>query len=147
VKFADRVGKAARTPARDALISTSVDSSIKGKAFGFHRAMDRVGATGGPLLAMLVLALFDNNIRLVFLYSVIPGLLALFFIQFARETGVDKRRETPDEKRRGLRNTSFIVFLISIIMVLSIRILAFCTRISNTNDYIILHCRNITYFR
>jgi len=109
--------------------------------------MDRVGATGGPLLAMLVLALFDNNIRLVFLYSVIPGLLALFFIQFARETGVDKRRETPDEKRRGLRNTSFIVFLISIIMVLSIRILAFCTRISNTNDYIILHCRNITYFR
>jgi len=116
VKFADRVGKAARTPARDALISTSVDPSIKGKAFGFHRAMDRVGAIGGPLLAMLVLALFNNNIRLVFLFSVIPGLMALFFIQFARETSVDRERETPEEKRGGLRNTSFIVFLISIII-------------------------------
>lgn len=46
VKFADRMGKAARTPARDALISTSIDPSIKGKAFGFHRAMDRAGREG-----------------------------------------------------------------------------------------------------
>ena len=46
VKFADRVGKAARTPARDALLSTSVKSSRKGVAFGFHRAMDRLGAVG-----------------------------------------------------------------------------------------------------
>jgi len=116
VKFADRVGKAARTPARDALISTSVDPSIKGKAFGFHRAMDRVGAIGGPLLAMLVLTLFNNNVRLVFLFSVIPGLTALFFIQFARETTVNRERETSEEKRGALRNTSFIVFLISIII-------------------------------
>jgi MFS family permease len=116
VKFADRVGKAARTPARDALISTSVDSSIKGKAFGFHRAMDRIGAIGGPLLAMLVLALSNENVRLVFLLSVIPAVLALFFIQFTREASFDKVKDKSAEKRGSLRNVSFIIFLISIII-------------------------------
>ncbi len=119
VKFADRVGKAARTPARDALISTSVDSSVKGKAFGFHRAMDRIGAIGGPLLAMLVLGLSNYNIRLVFLFSVIPGVLALFFIQFAKETAYNAyngRKEESNKKRGDLRNTPFIIFLISIII-------------------------------
>ncbi len=116
VKFADRVGKAARTPARDALISTSVDSSIKGKAFGFHRAMDRIGAIGGPLLAMLVLAYSNNNVRLVFLFSVIPGVAALFFIKFARETAFLKEKGKSGEKKVGIRNTPFIVFLISIII-------------------------------
>ena len=67
VRFSDRMGKAIRTPARDTLISTSVNPSEKGKAFGFHRAMDRIGAIGGPLLAILVLSLFNNNVRLVFL--------------------------------------------------------------------------------
>ncbi|MEW5815880.1 MAG: MFS transporter, partial [Spirochaetota bacterium] len=114
VKFADRLGKAARTPPRDALISTSVDHSIKGKAFGFHRAMDRIGAIGGPLLAMLVLAITNDNVRLVFLLSVIPGVLALFFIQFAKETGFE--REKGESKKGSLRNASFIVFLISIII-------------------------------
>jgi len=116
VKFADRVGKAARTPARDALISTSVDSSIQGKAFGFHRAMDRIGAIGGPLLAMLVLAFSNNNVRLVFLFSVIPALMALFFIQFAREIKIENGKNKNEEKAGSLRDTSYIIFLISIII-------------------------------
>jgi MFS family permease len=112
VRFADRMGKAARTPARDALLSTSVDPSIKGKAFGFHRAMDRIGAIGGPLLAMLVLYLSPDNLRLVFLLSVIPGVLALFFIQFAKETRAIATEK--DSKPKGdLRNPAFIVFLVA----------------------------------
>ncbi|MDD3627114.1 MAG: MFS transporter, partial [bacterium] len=71
VKFSDRLGKAARTSPRDALISTSADKSRKGTAFGIHRAMDNLGAVGGPLLAMLVLFFFNNNVRMVFLFSVI----------------------------------------------------------------------------
>jgi len=114
VRFSDRVGKAVRTPARDAFISTSVDGSAKGKAFGFHRGMDRAGAIGGPLLAMLVLSLFDNNVRFVFLLSVIPGLLALFFIFFARETAVVSGPAAPAAQREGsLRSLPFVVFLVS----------------------------------
>lgn len=114
VRFSDRVGKAIRTPARDAFISTSVDASAKGKAFGFHRAMDRAGAIGGPLLAMLVLALFDNNVRFVFLLSVIPGLLALFFIVFTRETAVANELASPATQQEGsLRSVPFVVFLVA----------------------------------
>ena len=116
VRFADRVGKAARTPARDALISTSVEASKMGKAFGFHRAMDRIGAIGGPLIAMLILALSNNNVRLVFLLSVVPGVLALFFIRYAKETAFENKKSESDKKKGDLRNTSFIIFLISIII-------------------------------
>jgi len=115
VRFWDRAGKAMRTPARDALISTSIDVRHKGRAFGFHRAMDRVGAIGGPLLALLVLFLFrgsENRIRLVFLFSFIPAMMALLFIPYAKETA---REVTASDvrKRTGLRSSAFIMFLIS----------------------------------
>jgi MFS family permease len=113
VRFSDRVGKAIRTPARDAFISTSVDASAKGKAFGFHRAMDRAGAIGGPLLAMLVLALFNNKVRFVFLLSVIPGLLALFFILFTRETAENEPASPLAQREGSLRSLPFVVFLVS----------------------------------
>ena len=113
IKFFERVGKSSRTPARDALISTSVNASKKGKAFGFHRAMDRIGAIGGPIIAMLILFFFDNNVRLVFLLSVVPATVALFFIKFVRETTPEKDTSSPVKKKSSLRSAPFIIFLIS----------------------------------
>jgi MFS family permease len=115
VRFADRVGKAARTPARDALLSTSVSLRRRGTAFGFHRAMDRVGAVGGPLLALLVLHLFadnENRVRMVFLFSFIPAALALVFVPFARETA-EKIKTAGAAKTSGLKSPAFIVFLVA----------------------------------
>ncbi len=111
VKFFERIGKASRTPARDALISTSVDASKKGRAFGFHRAMDRIGAIGGPLIAMLILFFFKGNIRLVFLLSVIPAVIALFFIRFVKETPPEKKAGQNIRSKSSLRSTPFILFL------------------------------------
>lgn len=90
VRFTDRFGKAIRNPARDALIAGSVPSSEKGKAFGFHRSMDKIGAFGGPLLALLILHFSPENVRLVFLLAVIPGLLALGFIPFVKDIQATK---------------------------------------------------------
>ncbi len=118
IRFSDRVGKAARTPARDALISTSVHPSIKGKAFGFHRAMDRIGAIGGPLLAMLTLYLLHdkipkfNALRITFLISVIPGFIALIFIKFAHETKFIKVI-TKKKQKTAMLETPFIIFLVA----------------------------------
>ncbi len=111
VKFFERIGKASRTPARDALISTSVDASKKGRAFGFHRAMDRIGAIGGPLLAMLILFFFKGNVRLVFLLSVIPAVMALFFIRFVKEAPLEKKASQSIRSKSSLRSTPFILFL------------------------------------
>ena len=56
VRMTDRVGKGIRTAPRDALIASSVDERIRGKAYGFHRAMDHTGAVVGPILAITVMA-------------------------------------------------------------------------------------------
>ncbi len=113
VKFSDRLGKAVRTPARDALISTSVDASRRGQAFGVHRAMDRIGALGGSLLALLVLFAFNNNVRLVFLLSGVPALIALGFIFYAKEMSVRVEKSGPETEYNVLKDSSFIIFLIA----------------------------------
>lgn len=118
IRFSDRIGKAARTPSRDALLSMSIHPSIKGKAFGFHRAMDRIGAIGGPLLAMLVLYFLRDTkseldaLRITFLVSAIPGLIALIFIKFAREIKATVKEAT-EKKKTAILNAPFILFLVA----------------------------------
>ncbi|MRR35970.1 MFS transporter, partial [bacterium] len=80
IRFADRVGKGIRTSPRDALIADSTDQAFRGKAFGFHRAMDHAGALVGPLIATLLLTLFVRDLRTVFWLAAIPGLLAVLLI-------------------------------------------------------------------
>ncbi|WP_217283038.1 MFS transporter [Paenibacillus alginolyticus] len=70
IRFSDRFGKGIRTSPRDALIADSTTKEERGKAFGFRRAMDALGAALGPLVAFGVLAMFTNNYRLVFWLSV-----------------------------------------------------------------------------
>ncbi|MCX8088026.1 MAG: MFS transporter [Meiothermus ruber] len=79
-RFLDRIGKGLRTAPRDALIAETVDQDSYGRAYGFHRAMDSLGATIGPLLAFLLLPLLD--FRGVFWVSAIPALLATLVILF-----------------------------------------------------------------
>ncbi|MCH8011706.1 MAG: MFS transporter [Candidatus Marinimicrobia bacterium] len=116
VRFFDRMGKAIRTPARDALISMSVSPQSKGKAFGFHRAMDRIGAIGGPALAIILLQVFHNDIHLVFLASVIPGLIALLFVFYARETSIPRKEAQKRREHTGMKDTSFKIFLVANVM-------------------------------
>lgn len=81
-RFIDRFGKGLRTSARDALIADSTDAAYRGKAFGFHRAMDTFGACIGPLLAIWFLAIFKENLRPIFLIAFIPALLTVLILAF-----------------------------------------------------------------
>ena len=76
----DRIGKGVRTVPRDALIADSVAESISGKAFGVHRTIDQLGAIIGPLTAFAILQVMD--IRAVFLFSLIPGSIAIIILIF-----------------------------------------------------------------
>ena len=76
IRFTDRIGKGIRTAPRDALLSASVDTPLRGRAFGLHRSMDHSGAFIGPLLASGLLAL-GLSMPQVFLASVVPGMLAV----------------------------------------------------------------------
>jgi MFS family permease len=81
LRFLDRVGKGLRTSPRDALISASTDSRLRGRAFGFHRALDHGGAVVGPLLAFALLAR-GFELTYVFMLSVVPGVLVILLLWF-----------------------------------------------------------------
>lgn len=74
------LGRGIRTPVRKALLAAAVDPSIYGRAFGFERAMDTLGAIVGPLTALSLLAAFPGNYRVVFAFTLLPGVVAAAFI-------------------------------------------------------------------
>lgn len=70
-----------RVPARNALLADVVPAKAYGRAYGFERAMDNLGAIIGPLLALGLVALV--GVRWAIALSVIPGLLATAAIIYA----------------------------------------------------------------
>lgn len=85
IRFADRLGKGFRSSPRDALLAASVDSSQRGLAFGFHRALDNAGAVIGPLLAALLLGA-GLSYRQIFQAAIIPAVLCLALSLFLHES-------------------------------------------------------------
>ncbi len=74
------VGRGVRGPLRDAMLASAVPAQARGKAFGFHRAGDTIGAVLGPLFAAGFLAYFPPHLsnparpfRIVFLLTLVPG--------------------------------------------------------------------------
>jgi MFS family permease len=96
IRMFDRVGKGIRTAPRDALIASSVDESIRGKSYGFHRAMDNTGAVIGPVLAIITLLILFigfglrdslTALRWTFILAIIPGFLAILtIVLFVKES-------------------------------------------------------------
>ena len=81
----DRVGKGLRSAPRDAMLSESVAPELRGEAFGLHRAMDTMGATIGPILAIVYLHFAHDQLRTIYLLAFIPGLLAVLLAMSLRE--------------------------------------------------------------
>lgn len=89
-RFLDRVGKGIRTSARDALVASSTPKEHWGKAFGFHRAMDTMGAALGPLAALFFLNILHISYRSIFIIAFIPALLGVIvLIAFVKEQGAN----------------------------------------------------------
>lgn len=91
------VARGLRVPARNALLADVVPASAYGRAYGFERAMDNLGAIFGPLLALALVALV--GLRWAIGLSVIPGLLAAAAIVYA----IRRTRHATDREHRPLR--------------------------------------------
>ncbi len=78
----ERMGKAIRTPARDAMLSHATATVGRGWGFGFHQAMDQTGAMLGPLVVAAVLYV-NGGYRAGFAYLLLPALLAILVISIA----------------------------------------------------------------
>ena len=84
-RSADRFGKGLRSAPRDAMISESVEKKYQGLAFGWHRAMDTLGATLGPLITIGFLNSNPNEIRNLYYWALIPGTLSIFILLLIKE--------------------------------------------------------------
>jgi MFS family permease len=120
VRFAERIGKGVRESPRDAMIADATDASIRGKAYGFHRGMDTLGAVVGPALAFLFMSLFQNKgntaYRLVFLIAFVPGLIAVLLLIFLiRERSFGAGRQFP-RFRLSLFSENFKYFVLIILI-------------------------------
>lgn len=80
LRVAAWISRGLRVPARNALLADMVPPEVYGRAYGFERMMDNLGAVVGPLLALSLVALV--GIRLAIGLSVIPGLLAALSILY-----------------------------------------------------------------
>ena len=76
------LGRGVRTPVRKVLLAGAVTKETYGRAFGFERMMDTVGAIVGPATALLLITVFAHNYRHVFMVTLIPGLMAAAVITF-----------------------------------------------------------------
>jgi len=83
IRVFERIGKGIRTAPRDAIIAESCDSCVRGKGYGFHRAMDSIGAIFGATIALILFPIF--GFKNIFLYALIPGIIAVIFIFFIKE--------------------------------------------------------------
>ncbi|MBI1306029.1 MAG: MFS transporter [Bacteroidetes bacterium] len=73
----DKLGKGLRTGARDAILANEATQENRGRIFGFHRAMDTLGAAIGPAIALVYLAYHPQSYVQLFYISLIPGILAV----------------------------------------------------------------------
>jgi len=130
------LGRGIRGPLRDAMLAESVNAQDRGKAFGFHRASDTLGAVLGPLAAFGLLSYFARHpemvkgfeqlfpsvaevgggeYRLIFLLTLVPGLLSVFSILYL----VREKRRAPNHALRfwdtmNSMPRSYRVFLLAV---------------------------------
>lgn len=132
----DRFGKGLRSAPRDALIAESSKDGKRGAAFGLHRAMDTLGASIGVVLAyFLITRLRRDNLRNIFLFSLIPSFLGVLFLFFVRERK-DEKHEVKEKlkfnwRRLDKRLKLFLVF--TFIFTLG----------NSSNQFLLLRAKNL----
>jgi len=107
-RMMDRLGKGIRGAPRDALVADVTPAEIRGAAFGLRQSLDTVGAFLGPLLAVALMLLWNDNFQAVFWIAVIPGVLAvalLFFGLHEPKTPITHKRTNPI-RRENLKQLS-----------------------------------------
>lgn len=128
IRFADRFGKGIRSAPRDVLIADTTDEDARGKAFGFHRAMDTAGATLGPLIVLLLVWLavghalpekmgkeHRNIYTLIFIAATVPAVLGwLVLVFFVRERRQDHGTAAKPEIRLSALDRRFKLFLVTV---------------------------------
>lgn len=136
-RFIDRSGKGLRTAPRDSILLENTTPNNRGFIFGFHRALDSLGAVFGPILGLLFLYLMKENMRLVFLLAFIPSAVAVILLVIAVK---EKKSSSVKEEKRFIKidfkslNPQLKIFLL----------VSFIFSLGNSSDaFLILRARDL----
>jgi MFS family permease len=122
LRFTDRLGKGIRSAPRDAMLAHFAPPHLRGRAYGFHRAMDHAGAVAGPLVASIFLFVHPNEYRTLFALSIIPGIVVILILTRVPDTRTGKPDEPPEplEPREPLNLPGSFWKAIAVILVFSL---------------------------
>ena len=84
-RVVDRFGKGVRSTPRDALIAASTAPQYRGRAFGFHRTGDTLGAVIGPLIGLWALSAMHDNIRHALWWAVVPATISVLLVVLVKD--------------------------------------------------------------
>lgn len=107
-RMIDRIGKGIRGAPRDALVADVTPPEIRGAAYGLRQALDTIGAFLGPLLAVALMFLWDNDFQSIFWVAAIPAVLSIALLGFGLKepnTSVVQKRTNP-LRRENLKKLS-----------------------------------------
>lgn len=137
-RFLDRSGKGIRTAPRDSILLENTETHNKGFIFGFHRALDSLGAVFGPILALVFLYILKENMRWVFFIAFVPSIIGVVLLTLLVS---EKKLVSPEKKQlvkinfRSL-NPSLKLFLI----------VSFIFSLGNSSDvFLILQAKNLGF--
>lgn len=130
----DRAGKGIRTAPRDALLADVTPWRLRGRAFGFHRAADTLGAVAGPAIGLGLLVAFHQQFRPVFLIAFVPAAAAVALLALVPE----RRRARQDGSGalvpwRGLGAAFWAFLAVSIVFALG----------NSSDAFLILRAKNL----
>jgi MFS family permease len=112
IRVPDRIGKGIRGAPRDALIAESVEKENLGKAFGFHRAFDSLGAVLGSFLGFVLLMVIVGSssdiYRIIFVMSAVPAIVSVIigqvFIKEVKPNVTVKTKKSHTSFLQGIRS-------------------------------------------
>ncbi len=137
-RVTDRIGKGMRTAPRDALLAGYSNSNNTGAIFGFHRGMDTLGAVLGPLIALLLLRIYDYNYNIIFILAFIPSIIAVTFTFFIKDKKIEvKEKRKIEYKLFWKKSPQVYKSLVILITIFSL--------VNSSDVFLILKSRNISH--
>ena len=114
-RFVDRIGKGIRAAPRDALVADVTPPEKRGEAFGLRQSLDTVGATLGPAAAIALMYLFNDDIRTVLWFAVIPAVLAVVVLVLGvQEPAAVQRKARAPLHAKEIGQLPFAYWLVTI---------------------------------
>jgi len=122
LRFVDRLGKGIRGAPRDAMLGHFAPAHLRGRVYGFHRAMDHAGAVVGPLIASVFLFFYPESYRTLFGLTIIPGIVVILILLRVPDTRTSAPIEPPEpvEPREPLNLSKPFFKAILVILVFSL---------------------------